>query len=404
MFGLSAVSPGVSTVTTFVSVAKPAPGVRRLLATSMSQCLPLSFFAALASRSRVSMANPHNVWSGRLCSPAQARMSGFDVSSSSMPLRPFFLILSRACSTGRKSPTAAAMTVMSVSEKRLITTSNISRAVVTSTTSTPYGASNATGPDTSVTCAPRSRACSAKAYPILPVEWLVRNRTGSSGSCVGPAVTSTASPLSGSSPSGRFASSSAFTAVSMRAGSSIRPLPASPQASMPLSGSTIVQPSSRQVLRLRCVTAFSYICTFMAGHRIFGPLSYASMVLVSWSSAMPQAIFAMISALAGATASRSAHFASATWLICSGPSGPGATSAVAPGRCPAANMDVRVGVWVRELNVRGVTNSCAAAVITTRTSCPCLLQSEARWQALNAAMLPVTPKRICAMDQPSFSL
>ena len=179
----------------------------------------------------------------------------------------------------------------------------------------------------------------------------------------------------------------------MRAGSSIRPLPASPQASMPLSGSTIVQPSSRQVLRLRCVTAFSYICTFMAGHRIFGPLSYASMVLVSWSSAMPQAIFAMISALAGATASRFAHFASATWLICSGPSGPGVTSAVAPGRCPAANMDVRVGVWVRELNVRGVTNSCAAAVITTRTSCPCLLQSEARWQALNAAMLPVTPKR-----------
>ena len=62
------------------------------------------------------------------------------------------------------------------------------------------------------------------------------------------------------------------------------------------------------------------------------------------------------------------------------------------------------GVGVRELNVRGVTNSCAAAVITTRTSCPCLLQSEARWQALNAAMLPVTPKRICAMDQPSFSL
>ena len=57
-------------------------------------------------------------------------------------------------------------------------------------------------------------------------------------------------------------------------------------------------------------------------------------------------------------------------------------------------MDVRVCVCVSELNVNGVTNSCAAAVITTRTSCPCLLQSEARWQALNAAMLPVTPRRI----------
>ena len=60
-------------------------------------------------------------------------------------------------------------------------------------------------------------------------------------------------------------------------------------------------------------------------------------------------------------------------------------------------MDVRVCVCVSELNVNGVTNSCAAAVMATRTSCPCLLQSEARWQALNAAMLPVTPRRICAI-------
>ena len=52
----------------------------------------------------------------------------------------------------------------------------------------------AVGPETRVTSAPRSIAILAMAQPIFPVEWLVRYRTGSMASWVGPAVTSTFFP------------------------------------------------------------------------------------------------------------------------------------------------------------------------------------------------------------------
>ena len=56
---------------------------------------------------------------------------------------------------------------------------------------TPRGVGKWTGPATSVTSAPASRAARAIAKPILPEEWLVMPRIGSSASKVGPAVTST---------------------------------------------------------------------------------------------------------------------------------------------------------------------------------------------------------------------
>lgn len=52
-------------------------------------------------------------------------------------------------------------------------------------------------------------------------------------------------------------------------------------------------------------------------------------------------------------------------------------------------------VW----RVRGVTNSKALAVQTQCTSCPCLTRAEAMSAALYAAMEPVTPRMMQAMER-----
>ena len=70
------------------------------------------------------------------------------------------------------------------------TASAISSAVVTFTRSTPPGVARLTGPATSRTRCPAAAAAAAIANPILPDERLLRYRTGSIGSRVGPAVTS----------------------------------------------------------------------------------------------------------------------------------------------------------------------------------------------------------------------
>ncbi len=72
----------------------------------------------------------------------------------------------------------------------------------------------------------------ATAWPILPDERFERYRTGSMGSRVGPEVTRTRSPAR--SRTGVRSRSSASTIVST---SGSRPLPASPDASAPASGS-----------------------------------------------------------------------------------------------------------------------------------------------------------------------
>ena len=68
------------------------------------------------------------------------------------------------------------------------TDASMSSAVLTSSTDVPMGGSSETGADISVTSAPRSLAASAKAYPILPEDKFVNILTGSTGSCVPPAV------------------------------------------------------------------------------------------------------------------------------------------------------------------------------------------------------------------------
>ena len=52
----------------------------------------------------------------------------------------------------------------------------------------PSGSWRLTGPETRSTDHPCLRAASAKAKPILPVDGLLINRTGSINSWVGPAV------------------------------------------------------------------------------------------------------------------------------------------------------------------------------------------------------------------------
>ena len=72
--------------------------------------------------------------------------------------------------------------------KALSAACSISAAVCTRTHSTPRGTWSDVGPSTSVTAAPRRAASPARAMPILPDEQLPMKRTGSIGSCVGPAV------------------------------------------------------------------------------------------------------------------------------------------------------------------------------------------------------------------------
>ena len=83
-----------------------------------------------------------------------------------------------------------------------------------------------------------------------------------------------------------------------------RPLPLSPHANLPDCGSTISMPNSFNVPILRCVITFSYIPVFIAGQMILGH-DAAKNVVVSISSAIPCASFAITFALAGTTAKTS---------------------------------------------------------------------------------------------------
>src|SRR5438477_262729 len=83
---------------------------------------------------------------------------------------------------------------------------------------------------------PRLVASSARACPCLPEERLPTKRTGSIGSRVPPAVTSTRTPRRSFGPRTRA------TAATMSSGSANRPAPASPPARRPTTGSTRVTP------------------------------------------------------------------------------------------------------------------------------------------------------------------
>ena len=75
---------------------------------------------------------------------------------------------------GRWSATAAAITTTRAPSACSSTARASSSADTTSTTSTSAGRGSSTGPEMSVTRAPRSRAASAIAYPMRPEEGLDR--------------------------------------------------------------------------------------------------------------------------------------------------------------------------------------------------------------------------------------
>ncbi len=131
-------------------------------------------------------------------------------------------------------------------------------------------------------------------------------RTGSIGSWVGPLVTMARRP--DSAPSAAIKDS---MAARISAGSAIRPRPNSLQAMAPSLGPTCFTPRAASLARLSWVAPWCHIRTFIAGAISTG-LSVASKAVVARSSAMPLAILAMMSALAGATTSRSA--ARLSWI------------------------------------------------------------------------------------------
>ena len=170
---------------------------------------------AFASRSSLSAAKP--IRNGRTpsgISPTSATMSGFGTSSTCSPA-PSRLIFFADGRFGAKSATAAAMTRMSAAGAARSTASRMAAAVVASTTVTPRGGATLMAPAISVTDAPRSRAASAMAAPILPLLRLPMKRTGSSGSRVPPALTTTCSP---SRSPARAKSCSTASTIALRLG------------------------------------------------------------------------------------------------------------------------------------------------------------------------------------------
>ncbi|MCY1524695.1 hypothetical protein D9M68_596410 [compost metagenome] len=230
-------------------------------------------------------------------------MSGFSTKCSTgvWPL-PSFLIFWSLCVAGRQSATAAVATKMLAACAARVVASSISCADSTSMRLTPRGVGRCTGPATSVTSAPASRAARAMAKPILPDEWLVMPRIGSSASKVGPAVTSTFCPASS------LGWKKAVMSSSSCAGSSMRPSPVSPQACQPLPTPSTVAPSADTCIRLRCVAGWAHISRFMAGAINSGTRSVgrARHSRLSSSSERPCTSRAMKSALQGASTIASA--------------------------------------------------------------------------------------------------
>ncbi len=153
---------------------------------------------------------------------------------------------------------------------------------------------------TRVTAAPREAASSAMALPIFPEERLPTKRTGSIGSRVPPAVTSTRQPARAPPPR-------AFSrAAKISSGSTMRPGPLSPPARGPLAGPTIVTPSASREARLRRVAGCDHISLCIAGATTTGTRA-ASTTAESRSSLRPWASRAMVAAVAGAMHTASAQ-------------------------------------------------------------------------------------------------
>ena len=98
----------------------------------------------------------------------------------------------------------------------------------------------------------------------------------------------------------------------------------------------------------------SHICTFMAGATRTGA-RVASSVVDMRSSAIPCAILAMMLAVAGATRTRSASWASEMWWM---------------GSSGSSNSPTATFSWVRARKVVGPTKRVACSVMSTFTLAP----------------------------------
>ena len=182
------------------------------------------------------------------------------------------------------------------------------RTLRTRMVSTPQGAGRSP-PSTSWTLAPASRKARASSTPMAPVLRLVRRRTGSRSSRVGPEVMTTRRPARPRS----FGAASIWMASAMTATSASLPAPSSPQARSPEPGSTTAWPKDLKRVRFACTAGCSHMPVFMAGAHSTGA-RVASSTVLSRSEARPLAVFPRLFAVAGTTATRSAQRASS---ICS---------------------------------------------------------------------------------------
>ena len=162
----------------FVAEPNPVPSRPTSFATTRSAPLRASFARPAASTSVVSAANATTTHPGGRIRAISLTMSGVGSSTRSGTPSSFFSFVSTTC-FGRKSATAAAMTTASASARWASTAARISSADVTRSTTTFGGGATVPGPSTSRTCAPRRAASDATAMPMMPLEWLPMNRTGS---------------------------------------------------------------------------------------------------------------------------------------------------------------------------------------------------------------------------------
>jgi hypothetical protein len=193
-------------------------------------------------------------------------------------------------------------------------------------------------------------------------------RTGSIGSKVGPAVTSTRLPASG------FGRKKPISSSSNSSGSSMRPSPTSPQACSPLAGPRMCVPSARSCATLRCVAGCAHISRFIAGaisngHDSSGRARHSRL---SRSSARPCSSFAMKSALAGATSTASAC---RVRLMC-------AMLFSVPSTARASQALVNTGRPDSACIVTAVMNCSAPSVMTTCTVAPAFTSARASSAAL----------------------
>jgi hypothetical protein len=124
----------------------------------------------------------------------------------------------------------------------------------------------------------------------------------------------------------------------------------------------------------------------IAGARMHGAVQ-ESAVAETMSSARPSASLAMLCAVAGAMMNASAARPIVTWPI-------------RPSRS-SSNMSTEAGRCVIASKLSDCTSRVASGVMTTSTRAPCCVRELAMPMALNAAMLPVTPR---ATWRPSIGL